>query len=54
VLLVDREMGVEVKHVYGLLGARGGGTGRVLFRDARVPAGNVVGAVHGARTSSTG
>ena len=47
VLLVDREMGVEVKHVYGLLGARGGGTGRVLFREARVPAGNVVGSVHG-------
>jgi len=41
--LVDRDDDVEVKHVYGLMGARGGGTGRVLFRDTRVPAGNLVG-----------
>jgi hypothetical protein len=41
--LVDRNDDVEVKHVYGLMGARGGGTGRVLFRDTRVPARNLVG-----------
>jgi alkylation response protein AidB-like acyl-CoA dehydrogenase len=41
--LVDRDDDVEVKHVYGLMGARGGGTGRVLFRDTRVPAENLVG-----------
>jgi alkylation response protein AidB-like acyl-CoA dehydrogenase len=41
--LVDRDDDVEVKHVYGLMGARGGGTGRVLFRDTRVPAHNLVG-----------
>jgi alkylation response protein AidB-like acyl-CoA dehydrogenase len=41
--LVDRTDDVEVKHVYGLMGARGGGTGRVLFRDTRVPARNLVG-----------
>ena len=41
--LVDRNDDVEVKHVYGLLGARGGGTGRVLFREAKVPLDNLVG-----------
>lgn len=41
--LVDRNDDVEVKHVYGLMGARGGGTGRVLFRNTRVPAENLVG-----------
>jgi acyl-CoA dehydrogenase len=45
--LVDREAGVEIKHVYGLLGSRGGGTGRIYFRDARVPARNLVGPEHG-------
>jgi alkylation response protein AidB-like acyl-CoA dehydrogenase len=43
VFLVDRGMGVEVKHVYGLMGTRGGGTGRILFRGTRVPMDNVVG-----------
>lgn len=42
-LLVDRSEGVTVKHVYGLLGARGNGTGRLLFRDVRVPVENLVG-----------
>jgi len=32
----DRE-GVEAKYLYGLLGTRGGGTGRLLFRDVKVP-----------------
>ncbi len=41
--LVDRDDDVEVKTVYGLMGARGGGTGRVLFRDTKVPAENLVG-----------
>jgi acyl-CoA dehydrogenase len=45
--LVDREEGVEIKHVYGLLGSRGGGTGRIYFRDARVPARNLVGPENG-------
>ena len=35
--IVERGPGVEVQHVYGLMGMRGGGTGRVYFRDARVP-----------------
>jgi acyl-CoA dehydrogenase len=45
--LVDRGEGVEIKHVYGLLGSRGGGTGRIYFRDARVPARNLVGPENG-------
>lgn len=46
--VVERGPGVEVEHVYGLLGTRGGGTGRVSFRQARVPAENLVGKEHGA------
>lgn len=46
--LVDRGPGVEVAHVYGLMGTRGGGTGRLVFRNARVPAENLVGKLNGA------
>ncbi len=46
-LLVERGPGVEVQHVYGLMGTRGGGTGRVYFRDVRVPVANLVGQEHG-------
>jgi alkylation response protein AidB-like acyl-CoA dehydrogenase len=42
--IVEKDMGVEVKHVYGLMGTRGGGAGRILFRDTRVPAENIIGA----------
>jgi hypothetical protein len=45
--LVERSMGVEVKHVYGLMGTRGGGTGRIVFRDVRVPARNLIGELNG-------
>ena len=41
--LVDRGDDVEVRHIYGLMGARGGGTGRVVFRNTRVPVENLVG-----------
>lgn len=47
VFLVDRDSGVEVKHVYGLLGSRGGGTGRLYFKDVKVPADHLVGPEHG-------
>lgn len=47
-LIVERGPGVDVAYLYGLLGTRGGGTGRVVFRDARVPAENLVGAENGA------
>jgi alkylation response protein AidB-like acyl-CoA dehydrogenase len=40
--IVERDMGVEVKYLYGLLGTRGGGAGRLVFRDTRVPAENLV------------
>jgi hypothetical protein len=46
--IVERGAGVEVQHVYGLMGTRGGGTGRVYFRDARVPAENLIGRENGA------
>ncbi len=45
--IVERGPGVEVQHVYGLMGTRGGGTGRVYFRDVRVPAANLVGRENG-------
>ncbi len=41
--LVERGEGVEVAHVYGLMGTRGGGTGRLVFKDAPVPVENVLG-----------
>ena len=46
--IVERGAGVEVEYLYGLLGTRGGGTGRLVFRDARVPAENLVGTENGA------
>jgi acyl-CoA dehydrogenase len=46
-LLVERGPGVEVQHVYGLMGTRGGGTGRVYFRNVAVPVQNLVGKEHG-------
>ena len=41
--IVERDMGVEVRHVYGLMGSRGAGTGRLVFRDVPVPEENLVG-----------
>jgi acyl-CoA dehydrogenase len=38
----DRE-GVETKHLYNLMGTRGGGTGRLLFKDVKVPVSNLIG-----------
>jgi acyl-CoA dehydrogenase len=46
--IVERGEGVDVEHVYGLMGTRGGGTGRIYFRGARVPAENLIGAENGA------
>ena len=46
--IVERGPGVEVEHLYGLMGTRGGGTGRLVFREARVPLENLVGREHGA------
>ncbi len=46
-MIIDRGPGVEVKYLYGLMGARGGGTGRVVFRDVEVPKSNLIGPLHG-------
>ena len=46
--IVERDMGVEVQNIYTLLGTRGGGTGRLVFRDVKVPAENMVGELNGA------
>ena len=46
--IVDRDSGVETKYLYGLMGCRGGGAGRIVFKDVRVPKSNVVGSVNGA------
>ena len=41
--LVERGEGIRVEHVYGLMGTRGGGTGRLVFQEAPVPVENVLG-----------
>jgi hypothetical protein len=46
--IVERAFGVEVQNIYQLMGTRGGGTGRLVFRDVRVPKENLVGALHDA------
>ncbi len=46
--IVERGEGLEVQHVYGLMGTRGGGTGRLYFRDVRVPRQNLIGEENGA------
>ncbi len=46
--IVDRGPGVKVEYHYGLMGCRGGGTGRLSFRDVEVPKSSVVGRVNGA------
>jgi alkylation response protein AidB-like acyl-CoA dehydrogenase len=46
VLLIERGDGVRVEHVYGLMGTRGGGTGRVTFKDVHVPRANLVGGLN--------
>lgn len=47
-LIVDRGPGVETKYLYGLMGCRGGGAGRLVFKDVKVPKENVVGKINGA------
>ncbi len=41
--LVDRCPEVKAEYIYGLMGTRGGGTGRLVFKDVRVPAENILG-----------
>ncbi len=46
-MIVDRGPGVKTEYLYGLMGCRGGGTGRLVFRDVQVPRENLLGELHG-------
>ncbi len=46
--IVDRTDDVRVEYIYGLMGCRGGGTGRLVFDNVKVPKENIVGELHGA------
>ncbi len=45
--MVPRTKGVESKYLYGLMGTRGGGAGRVIFTDVRVPERYVLNGING-------
>jgi butyryl-CoA dehydrogenase len=45
--VVDRGPGVETRYLYGLMGCRGGGAGRIVFRDVVVPRENLLGRLNG-------
>ncbi len=45
-IMVERGPGVESEYQYGLLGTRGGGTGRLVFRNVKVPRENLIGELH--------
>jgi alkylation response protein AidB-like acyl-CoA dehydrogenase len=52
--IVDRTEGVESEYLYGLMGCRGGGAARMVFKDVKVPRKNIVGELHqGARVFNT-
>jgi alkylation response protein AidB-like acyl-CoA dehydrogenase len=46
-LIIERGPGVKTEYQYGLMGTRGGGTGRLVFRDVEVPLDNLIGDLHG-------
>ncbi len=46
-LIIERSPGVKAEYIYGLMGTRGGGTGRLVFRDVRVPKENLIGELNG-------
>jgi alkylation response protein AidB-like acyl-CoA dehydrogenase len=41
--IVDKTEGVKVEYLYGLMGCRGGGAARMVFKDVRVPKENLLG-----------
>jgi len=47
-MIIDKGPGVHVEYLYGLMGSRGGGAARLVFRDAKVPKENVVGKINNA------
>jgi alkylation response protein AidB-like acyl-CoA dehydrogenase len=46
-ILVERSPGVRTEYQYGLMGTRGGGTGRLVFHNVEVPSENLIGELHG-------
>lgn len=40
--IVDRTQGVNTEYLYGLLGTRGGGAGRIRFTNVKVPEENII------------
>lgn len=48
VFLVDKTAGVKTEYIYGLMGTRGGGAGRIVFKDIIVNEKNLIGRVNGA------
>jgi alkylation response protein AidB-like acyl-CoA dehydrogenase len=46
-LIIDKGPGVKTEYLYGLMGCRGGGTGRLVFRNTEVPKENLIGELHG-------
>jgi len=46
-LLIEKDRpGVETKYLYRLMGTRGGGTGRIIFQDVKVPQENLIGGIN--------
>ena len=46
--IVDRNTpGLKIETMYGLMGNKGGGTARIVFRDAEIPEENLIGALNG-------
>lgn len=41
--IVDKAEGVKAEYLYGLMGCRGGGAARMIFKDVRVPKENLLG-----------
>lgn len=46
--IVERGPGVSTKYIYSLMGCRGGGAGRIVFKDVKVPKANLLGKLNGA------
>ena len=40
--IVDKTDAIETAYIYGLLGTRGGGAGRIVFKDVEVPEENII------------
>jgi alkylation response protein AidB-like acyl-CoA dehydrogenase len=40
--IVDKTEAIETAYLYGLLGTRGGGAGRIVFKNCEVPAENII------------